>query len=338
MSDDPTGPIRLSVLIATRQRRDVLAMCLSNYEEQTFRDFEIIVVDNGSTDGTDEMVMRDFPHVRYVHLPENRGPEALNLAAQMAHGEFLWRTDDDAHPGSDDMFARLVEFLDTHPHLAVVAGEIFQATTQSFERIEPAWPNLQLVPAGGVETVGFSGCSVCFRTTAFHEAGGFWNSFYLEEEDLAVRLRLLGHRMWYLPSIYVVHYAQTTPSDMSARWALMTTQILRFQFKYYGMIRAILRSSIVVTSQLLMAVWHRIHPSFVYQTLQHAARICSQAYRSERIIMNGTTRKRVLNHDAILPQTIRYYVKALQRRRGRAVTDTQIHESSKNKEEHHGTH
>jgi len=322
MSEDEKGQIRLSVLIATRQRRDVLAMCLSKYEEQTFRDVEIIVVDNGSTDGTDVMMARDFPHVRYVRLPENKGPEALNLAAQMARGDLLWRTDDDAHPSGADVFARVVDFMDRNPHIAVLAGEIFQATTQSFERIKPRWPNLELVPEGGVETIGFSGCCVCFRSSAFREAGGFWDSFYLEEEDLAIRMRLLGQKMWYLPSIYVIHYSQSMSADMASRWAVMTTQILRFQFKYYGLLRAVLRSSVISTSQLFMAIWHGFAPGFVIKTLRDAARICSRTYRHERIVMNRTTRKRVFGHDAIVPQTVRYYVKAYHRKRGRTVTDT----------------
>lgn len=337
MSDDSTGPPRLSVLIATRQRRDVLAMCLSRYEEQSFRDFEIIVVDNGSTDGTDEMIARTFPNVRYVRLPDNQGPEALNIAARMAHGDLLWRTDDDAHPSSTDVFARIVEFMDNHADVAVAAGEIFQANTQTFERIEPQWQDLDRVPADGVETAGFSGCSVCLRTAAFLQAGGFWDRFYLEEEDLAVRLRLYGHKMWYIPSIYVVHYSQTTPADIGHRWALMTTQVLRFQFKYYGLLRAVLRSCVVTASQLLLATWHRISPGFVLQTFREAAHTCRVAYKNERIVMNRSTRKRVLSHDTIIPQTVRYYVKAFKRLRRRPVTDNQIHESSRYLEEHHGT-
>ena len=56
----------VSVLIATRNRRDVLAESLRAYQRQSYPDIEILVADNGSSDGTVEMLARDFPHVSVV--------------------------------------------------------------------------------------------------------------------------------------------------------------------------------------------------------------------------------------------------------------------------------
>lgn len=338
MSDDPTGPIRLSVLIATRQRRDVLAMCLSKYAEQTFREFEIIVVDNGSTDGTDEMMRREFQHVRYVRLAENQGPEALNLAARMAKGDLLWRTDDDAHPSSPDTLRDVVDMMDQHPEIGVVTGEIFQHTTQSFEAYEPNWPDMKSVPPNGVDTASFCGCAVCFRREVFFAAGGFWDTFYLEEEDLSLRIRLKGFSIRYVPRIQITHYSQATPKTDPTRWVVMTTQLVRFQYKYYGLLRATMRTMVVLPSQLILAIWHRIPVRIVGRTFAQSLTLARIARKHERIPLTMSQRRRLLGHDGILGQTFRYYGKAIRRKWRLAVTDTKIHESSKNQEEHHGTH
>ena len=76
---------RVAIIIPTWNRADLLLECLTSIEAQTFRAYEIIVVDDGSTDNTAEAVQRNFPSARLIKLPENRGfCAAVNAGNQPA--------------------------------------------------------------------------------------------------------------------------------------------------------------------------------------------------------------------------------------------------------------
>ncbi len=104
----------VSVIVPTHDRRDFLREALRSVEGQSYPHLEIIVVDDGSTDGTREMIRHEFPAVRYI-FQENRGPSAArNAGIRQARGEWLSFLD------SDDLWKRRklerqVRFLLTHP-------------------------------------------------------------------------------------------------------------------------------------------------------------------------------------------------------------------------------
>lgn len=83
---------RISVLIPTRDRRELLLACLASLREQTYRDFEVVVVDDGSTDGTERLA----PRVEiYARTPPMGVGHARNVAISLARGEFLYVLDSD---------------------------------------------------------------------------------------------------------------------------------------------------------------------------------------------------------------------------------------------------
>src|SRR5438552_14845568 len=111
-----------SVIIPTFNRRDMLVKALDSVAAQTYRDFEIIVVDDGSTDGTDQLFARGrFENLTYLRQ-SNRGPSAArNAAASMATSEYLAFLDDD-----DEFLPTKLELqiraLEQHPDWGLVAG------------------------------------------------------------------------------------------------------------------------------------------------------------------------------------------------------------------------
>ena len=81
---------RVSVIIPTWNGRELLAGALASLREQRFRDFDVVVVDNGSTDGTPEWVRAEHPEAELVVLGENRGfAGAVNAGIGRARGEFV---------------------------------------------------------------------------------------------------------------------------------------------------------------------------------------------------------------------------------------------------------
>ncbi|MCS7066436.1 MAG: glycosyltransferase family 2 protein, partial [Fimbriimonadales bacterium] len=119
----------LSLIIVSYNTRDLLRDCLESLlvprpSPLTTYSCEVIVVDNASSDGSAEMVQREFPVVRLIANAENRGfGAACNQGLQVAQGRYLLVLNADvrATPGA---LARLVEFMDVHPEAAACGGQL----------------------------------------------------------------------------------------------------------------------------------------------------------------------------------------------------------------------
>lgn len=109
---------KISVGISTYNRKDLLRLSLKSVLDQTFDDYEVIVVDDGSTDGTEEMVRKEFPMVRYIYKENGGDASAKNVAAKEAKGKYLLYNDSDDcfYP---DTLERLYEPLKTTPEACV---------------------------------------------------------------------------------------------------------------------------------------------------------------------------------------------------------------------------
>ena len=104
--------MKVAAVVVTYNRKELLRECLQALLKQTRPLDEIIVIDNASTDGTDEMVPKEFPQVTYVRLPENIGGaggfhEGMKLAYEKGH-DWIWVMDDDTIPGSNALEALIL--------------------------------------------------------------------------------------------------------------------------------------------------------------------------------------------------------------------------------------
>lgn len=179
---------RLSVLLPTYNARDHIETCLDSLRRQTFQDFEIVVVDDGSTDGTIEY-LRDVDDVR-LFVRSNTGdglPGALNYGLERARGEYVARQDADdlSYP---ERFARQVDVLDANPDVALIGTAIHLIAPDGSKRstrVPPAEPDLDSL----LEKNRFVHGSVTFRRDDVLAAGGYDTGFeYTEDYDLWLRL------------------------------------------------------------------------------------------------------------------------------------------------------
>lgn len=173
--------MRLSYVIVTHNRRQPLARTLAVLPTVTPLDsdqYEIRVVDNGSTDGTAAMIRRDFPQVKLMERATNEGVAARSHAFEPARGEYLILLDDDSYP-IDSTVADSLAYMDRHPRTAALVGKV-------------------LLPDGKLEAcampaVMLSG-AVCLRRSAALEVGPFRPEFFRKagEYDLSFRLWQAG--------------------------------------------------------------------------------------------------------------------------------------------------
>ena len=212
---------RVTVVVPNWNGERFLETCLSSLRRQSFKDFEVVLADNGSTDGSVEFVARNFPEVRIVRLPENRGfSAAVNAgikASPAAEHVVLLNNDTEVDPG---WLEALVEAADRHPEAGLFASKLVDFRNR--RQLDGAGDALR---ASGLpyrlghgevdrgqfdrETFVFSACAAAalYRSSLFGEIGLFDEDFFsnCEDGDVSFRAQLAGHRCLYVPRSVVYH-------------------------------------------------------------------------------------------------------------------------------------
>jgi GT2 family glycosyltransferase len=198
--------MRATVVIPTLNARGLLAEALLSLERQTV-EHDVVVVDNGSTDGTAEVVGERFPRVRVLREERNLGfGRAVNRGVETAETDVVVLLNNDAvcerefvervvAPFADEAIGMVAGVLvqDGAPDLVDTAGIELDTTLRSWDAL---WNRPVAEIAGARPPVGPSGGAAAFRTAAFRGVGGFDDAFfaYWEDVDLALRLQLAGWR------------------------------------------------------------------------------------------------------------------------------------------------
>src|SRR5512132_1454673 len=118
------APVICSVVVANWNGRSDLEGCLAALRAQTYQDFEVIVVDNGSTDGSLELLEAEFTEVRVIPLGENLGfAAANNIGIREARGEYVALLNNDTEVDRR-WLAELVASLERHPAAASVTSKM----------------------------------------------------------------------------------------------------------------------------------------------------------------------------------------------------------------------
>lgn len=234
----------ISVVVLNWNGQIHLEECLSSLRTQTFRDFEVILVDNGSQDGSVPFVRARFPEMRVVALAENRGFAGGNNAGlSVAQGEYIALLNNDtlADPGwlaalrratqeraECGMWASRVVLFD-QPEILDSAGDGLTMAGAPFKR-----GHLQLAIHydQSQEVFGPSGAAALYRRCVLEELGGLDEDFFLihEDVDLALRARLRGYCCRYVPEAVVRHKVNASLGYMSREYVFYGQRNLEYLF------------------------------------------------------------------------------------------------------------
>lgn len=226
-------PFTVSVL--THDRAPELAVTLPHLLAAC-GDAPVLVVDNGSTDATPELLRTFAPRVRHVRLAENHGAAGRNVGVLLATTPYVALCDDDTWwaPGS---LALAAAALDEDAGLAAVTARVLVGPA---EREDPTCERMARSPLSrapdrpGSPILGFLAGASMVRRSAFLQVGGFEPRFFLGEEErlLAVDLAARGWSMAYLGEAVVFHHPSRARDAagrrvLSARNALWFTWLRR---------------------------------------------------------------------------------------------------------------
>jgi GT2 family glycosyltransferase len=220
----------VSVIIPNWNGAQHLPVCLDSLQRQSYSHSEVIVVDNGSEDGSVTLVTRDYPHVRVIPLSENRGfAVACNDGMHAARGEILalLNNDTEADPG---WLEAVVATFERHPQAGTVASKmlLFEQrdvfhTAGDFYRLDGtpgnrgAWQ--KDVGQFDQEMPVFSACggSAAYRRAMLDEIGLLDEAFFFscEDVDLGWRAQLAVWQCVYAPQAVVYHKVSATGAGIT---------------------------------------------------------------------------------------------------------------------------
>jgi GT2 family glycosyltransferase len=210
----------VTVVIATRNRRHELLHTLERLRELVPAP-PVVVVDNGSTDGTAHAVRDQFANTVVLALPVNHGAAARNFGVVAARTPYVAFSDDDSWwaPGA---LERAAAVLDSHPRLGLVAARTLVGPMQ---RPDPITPLLEHSPlprspdAPGPSVLGFLACSAVLRRVAFCEVGGFSSLLFFvgEERLLCYDLATAGWERAYRHDVVAYHHPSANRPDSRRR-------------------------------------------------------------------------------------------------------------------------
>jgi hypothetical protein len=261
----------LTVSIVTYNRCDLLRSCLASVVSNTIGiGFEVIVVDNASTDGSADMVAQEFPHVRLIGNRKNLGfAKPNNQAFAESRGKYflLLNSDTIVQPGA---LEAMVQFMDAKSDAGVVGPRLLnpdgtnQASVFSrfpsvltsvvinslafivLDRLFPLWN----YPGRFVAAVEMSdqpqevrhviGACMMIRSHLYREMGMLDEQFFIfrEETDLCKKIRDAGWKIYYLPAAKVIHYGAGGPAawhpTQPSRIGLAVESEWLYHSKHYG--------------------------------------------------------------------------------------------------------
>jgi GT2 family glycosyltransferase len=215
----------ISCIVVNWNRREMLRAALTSLASQDYPHTEIIVVDNGSTDGSLQMCESEFPAIRLIRNARNLGfCAANNQGIAAARGEFVALLNNDAE-AAPAVLSSLLRLFDDRPGVGMAAAKIVvwedpglidkaghliypdgqnrgrgtgERDTGQFDRVEDVlWPD---------------GCAAMYRKSMLHQIGGFDEDFfaYGDDAELGLRARIAGWKCLYTPHAVVCHHRGST--------------------------------------------------------------------------------------------------------------------------------
>ena len=246
----------VSIVILTWNRKNDLRETLTKLREVTWPDIEIIVVDNGSTDGTAAMVSSEFPAVNYLMQSTNSGIAGYNVGFKAAAGEFVVALDSDSYPAFDAI-TKMVALFDKNRDAGCIAFDV--RAPQNGRQLHEA---VQEVTS---EVAGYHGAGVGFRKELFKKAGYWFEPFFLycNEMDHALSVLKAGYKIIHSTAVRAYHKSSPVQRGSSRASYFYVRNSLWLVWRHYP-----LRRMMMVTFYI---IYLAVSETFYQRTLVYLA-------------------------------------------------------------------
>ncbi len=214
----------LSIIILTCNQQSVLRRCLDSLLPSVHNiNSEIIIVDNGSTDGTTEMLSAFFPTIKVIVNPENLGVAmARNQGIKASTGKYILILDNDTIV-NHEAIAGMLDYIQSHPEAGVVACRLLNSDKTVQQSLKP-YPGLMIKlhnvlgikgretifptsPDGTIHPTYVIGACQMFRRQIIENIGMLDSRIFYgpEDADFCIRATKAGYKICYLPNFSIEH-------------------------------------------------------------------------------------------------------------------------------------
>ncbi len=222
-----------SIVIPNWNGKQFLQVCLDSLLEQTYAKTEVIIVDNASSDGSQDFIKAHYPKVKLIELSENQGfTGACNVGMEVAEGEIISLLNNDTEVDAGWVEAIVKAFAE-HPDVGSVASKMLLFNQR--DHIHTAGDFFTVDGRAGNRGVwqkdegqydepeyvfGACGGSSAYRKVMLNEIGLLDDDFFflLEDIDLAWRAQLAGWKTLYVPNAIVYHHLSATGGGVTASY------------------------------------------------------------------------------------------------------------------------
>jgi len=272
--------IKVSVIVINYNGGDFVKDCLQALEKQSLREFETLIVDNGSTDGSRDEIktfLKGSPlssHAKLIPLKMNLGFAGGNgEGLKHADGEYIALLNNDAVP-DEGWLEELVNGMDANPGVGICASKLiiygngiidsaadgFSTCLKGFKRGEGEASSMF---NHGEYVFGACAGAALYRRKMIEEIGFFDEDFFLihEDTDLNFRAQLYGWKVWYVPTAIVYHRVRSSIGAMSnlAYYTLRNSEFVKIKNIPSGILIRCLPEFLigVLTEFIYFAIRHR---------------------------------------------------------------------------------
>lgn len=272
--------IKASVIIPNWNGENLLKDCLFSLQNQSFKGFEIILVDNNSTDKSFEYVSKKFPQVKILNLKKNYGfARAINEGVKASNAKYVILLNNDTKTDKD-FIKNLVECADLHPEVISVNSKLLNFYDKKFidgvgilinevgQARSIGWQEKDQGQFEKEEYIfGATGGASLFKRLEFLKLGGFDENYFMysEEVDFAFRAQFQGFKSIYCPNAIVYHKHKATAKEFPQKveyWQFrnMTLTIIKdfptkLLFKKWRWLKIILVHLNTIFYQLKNGFW-----------------------------------------------------------------------------------
>ena len=276
---DRIGAPDFSIVLVCWNNKDYLEPCLrSLYDGGLQRSFDIVVVDNGSTDGSQEMLREFFPEIKIIQNDHNVGlARACNQGIEATQSPYILLLNNDTIVNGVSLDG-LINFMDNKPTAGAVGGKLlnedgsfqagyadfsslweeFMIATRFGEYFREGYPSHLDVVIEEPTPVGWlSSACLLLRRAALDEVGLLDEEYFIygDEADLQYRLQQAGWKVYYLPSSTTLHYGGRSMNRWRRRKMVYRGKMLFYQKNYSSLKSGTLRFMLGSLSLVKMIGW-----------------------------------------------------------------------------------
>lgn len=259
---------KVSIIVLNWNGKESLRHCLSSIQRVVYKPLEVIVVDNGSSDGSADMVRRKFPKTILLENQKNLGyAGGNNVGIRKSTGDYVFILNNDTEI-TNDFLEPLVNLMEKNSKIACVQPKLVYGADHSMLNAVGSF----MTSTGFLYHYGYrkkenlamynermkifsaKGAAMLLRKSALDKVGVFDEDFFIffEETDLCHRLWLLGYEVYYEPKSLIYHFEAV---DTSRQMNDFTRNFLSFRNRICSFIKNFELNSIIGVFLLLIPIY-----------------------------------------------------------------------------------